>query len=125
MKIDLPITIIFDCQQTDASSIARAAGHVVCTLRYDTAGDGSDAALFGCYPPNDKPFMLGGKEFTYEGEPAQAVLSHLPRKTDEKITGRAARSPSDYMVGTEEEIAVAQEESDEQAAEDGQFGAGA
>lgn len=125
MKIDLPITIIFDCQATDSSAISRAAGHVIGTLRFETEGDGSDAVLFGQYPPNDKPFLCAGRMHTPEGEPAQAVLSFIDRKADDKIKHRAARSPTDYMVGTDEEIAIAQEDADEQAAQDGQFGAGA
>lgn len=116
MKIDLPVTIIFDCQQTDHGSIGRAAGHVIGTLRYETGGDGTDAVLFGSYPPPENGDL---------GEPAMALLSFIPRKTDEKITARANRSPYDYACGTEEERTIWQEEADEQAHQDSQFGAGA
>lgn len=124
MKIDLPVTIIFDCQNTDSASISRAAGHVIGTLRYDTDGDGRDAVLFGTYPPNETPYRVLGKEYIREGEPSQAVLSFIPAKTDDKIAARAQRNPWDYAVGTEEERTVWQEEADEAARQDGQFGAG-
>jgi hypothetical protein len=119
MKIDLPVTVIFDCQATDGASISRAAGHVVGTLRYDTDGDGRDAVLFGSYPPNDKPFLCAGRTHTPEGEPAQAVLAFIPAKTDAKIMARAARSPYDYAVGTEEERTRWQEQADEAIAHEG------
>ncbi len=125
MKIDLPITIIFDCQATDAASIMRAAGHVIGTLRYETDGDGRDAVLFGSYPPNDKPFLVAGRMHTPEGEPAQGVLAFIPAAADKKINSKAARWPEDYMVGTEEEIAIAQEDANDEAAQNSQFGAGA
>jgi hypothetical protein len=112
VKIDLPITIIFDCQATDASSIGRAAGHVIGTLRYETDGDGSDAVLFGSYPPDEKPCLVGGREYVPEGEPALALLSHIPAKADARISSRAARSPWDYMVGTDAERQAAQDKVD-------------
>lgn len=118
MKIDLPITIIFDCQDTNPTSIGRAAGVLVATLRYDTDGDGKDALLLPVYPPVE-PI-----EEKY-AESGQAILAHIPGGTDKKINRRAARSPYDYMVGSEKEREIAQEEADEQAAQDGQFGAGA
>lgn len=118
MKIDLPITIIFDCQNTDHASIMRAAGTLVCTLRYDTDGDGRDAILLPVYPPVEPV----DEQYAESG---QSILAHIPAATDRKINSRAARSPWDYMVGTEKEREIAQEDADEQAAQDSQFGAGA
>lgn len=117
MKIDLPITIIFDCQNTDYST-ERNAGKQVFTLRYETDGDGSDALLLPGYPPQDPV------EEKY-AESGQAILAHIARATDDRIKARARRNPWDYMVGTEQEREIAQEEADEAAAQDGQFGAGA
>lgn len=119
MKIDLPITIIFDCQEANQGAYGRSAGSIVCTLRYEIDGDGRDAVLFGSYPPNEAPVLMGGKMHTPEGEPAQAVLSFIDTTTDKRINARAARSPWDYMVGTEAERTIAQEETDEQRAQDG------
>lgn len=119
MKIDLPITIIFDCQATDAGSIGRAAGHMIGTLRYETGGDGTDAVLFDSYPPDEKPARLLGREFIPQGEPAQCLLAHIPTAVDRRVNSRAARSPWDYMVGTEAERDLAQAKADAQAAEDG------
>lgn len=116
MKIDLPITIIFDCQTTDRENLGRAAGHVIGTLRYETGGDGTDAVLFGTYPPPENGDL---------GEPAQALLTFVSRKADEKIKARTSRSPWDYAVGTEAERTIWQEDADEQHAKNGQFGAGA
>lgn len=117
MKIDLPVTIIFDCQQTDSASIAHAAGHIVGTLRYETEGDGTDATLFGTYPPNEKPVYISGCEFIPKGEPALAVLSYMETATDKRINGRAARSPYDYLHAgvTEEDRTAAQDEVDAEA----------
>jgi hypothetical protein len=127
MKIDLPITIIFDCQEASHSAIGRAAGHIVGTLRYETDGDGSDAVLFGQYPPNEKPFTVAGSPYTPQGEPAQVLLSFISRDADKRITARAERSPYDYLHAgvTDAEREIIQEEVDEQRRQDGQFGAGA
>lgn len=121
MKIDLPVTIIFDCQAIDPGSIGRAAGHLVGTLRYETDGDGSDAVLFGKYPPDEKPFLCLGKMHTPEGEPAQAILSFIGKRTDDKIGARAARSPYDYLYAavSDEERDAAQEAADAKREEDG------
>lgn len=118
MKIDLPITIIFDCQDTNSNSIMRAAGKLVCTLRYDTDGDGRDAILLPTYPPVE-PVQ---EQYAESG---QSILAHIPSAADKKVSQRAARSPYDYMVGTEQEREIAQEEADQEAAQDTQFGAGA
>lgn len=112
MKIDLPVTIIFDCERTDHDAINRAAGVLVGTLRYDTEGDGTDAVLFSQYPPDEKPVMLMGREFIPQGEPAGAFLACIPAKADTKINSRAANSPYDYMVGNEEERQAAQDKVD-------------
>lgn len=118
MKIDLPVTIIFDCQKTSQNAIMRSAGHIVGTLRYETEGDGTDALFFPVYPP---PEIFEAKYI----ESGQTILAHIPRDVDKCVNNRAARSPFDYMVGTEKEREIAQEEAGEQAAQDGQFGAGA
>lgn len=118
MKIDLPITIIFDCQATDPRSIAAAAGKIIGTLQYDTEGDGRDALFFPIYPP---PESFEAKYI----ESGQPILAHIPSETDKKVTARAQRSPYDYMVGSEAERLIAQEEADEEHAANGQFGAGA
>jgi hypothetical protein len=117
MKIDLPIVILYDCQDTDMRSVERAAGKIICTLRYDTEGDGTGAILIQGYPPED-----GREKFSESGE---VLLAYLPTKMDQKIKNRATRNPYDYAVGDEAERLVWQEEADEQAAQDGQFGAGA
>ncbi len=119
MKIDLPVLIVFDCQQTDAGSIGRSAGHRVCTLRYETDGDGTDAVLFGEYPPNEKPVLILNREFVPQGDPAQGVMAHIPSDVDTRVNARVARSPWDYMVGTDEEREAAQERAGALAAEDG------
>lgn len=49
----------------------------------------------------------------------------LTRAIDERVKNRAIRNPWDYAVGTDEERTVWQEEADEAARQDGQFGAGA
>ena len=46
MRIDLPITIIFDCQDTTLGDLTRAAGKIVGTLQYDTEGDGTHTLSF-------------------------------------------------------------------------------
>lgn len=125
MKIDLPVTIIFDCQATDHAAIGRAAGVLIGTLRYETDSDGTDAVLFGSYPPDEKQVMLLGREFIPQGEPAQGLLAHMPAAADKKVSARAARSPWDYMVGTDAERKVAQEEADAERDANGQFGVGA
>lgn len=117
MRIDVPVTIIFDCQATDHASIGRAAGVFIGTLRYDPRGDGTDAKLFGQYPPPEN----ADEQYVDSG---QSLLAHIPSATDKKINNRAARSPWDYAVGTEAERTIWQEEADEQAQQDGQFGAG-
>lgn len=126
MKIDLPITIIFDCQETTQNAIMRSAGHLIGTLRYETTGDGTDAILFPSYPPDEKTFLCAGREHVPHGEPAQVLLSFIPAKTDVKITARAESSPYDYLHAgvSEEDRTAAQEEVDEQRRQDGQFGAG-
>lgn len=117
MKIDLPIVIMYDCQ--DVFSSARQAVNVVCTLRYETGGDGSDALLFQGYPMEENDKRVG--------EPAQALLAYLPSASDKKITAKALRNPYDYLTGefSEAERTMAQEEVDEELRQGGQFGAGA
>lgn len=102
MKIDLPVLIAFDCPGFDRADIERAAGKIVCTLRYDTEGDGTDAVLFGQYPPNEKPVWFSGREHVPQGEPAQALLAFIPAGTDAKISVKAARNPEEYMAQTGE-----------------------
>jgi hypothetical protein len=118
MKIDLPIVILFDCQATDPRSIAAAAGKIVGTLQYDTDGDGRDALFFPTYPP---PESFDAKYV----ESGQSILAHIPSETDKKVNARAARSPYDYMVGSEAERLIAQDEADEERAANGQHGVGA
>lgn len=118
MKIDLPVTIIFDCQGTDHAAIGRAAGKIIGTLQYDTDGDGADALFFPIYPP---PETFEAR-YTESGQP---ILAHITAAADKLINSRAARNPYDYAVGTEQERTIWQEEVDEQRAQDGQFGAGA
>jgi hypothetical protein len=101
MKIDLPITIIFDCQATDQGAIGRAAGKIIGTLQYDTEGDGTDALFFSVYPPPEK------FEAKYV-ESGQSILAHIPAAADKLVNSRAAANPYDYMVGTEEERTAAQ-----------------
>ncbi|MDE2106624.1 MAG: hypothetical protein KGL39_55930 [Patescibacteria group bacterium] len=117
MKIDLPITITFDCQDTGYST-ERNAGKQVFTLRYELDGDGTDALLLPGYPPTEPV------EEKY-AESGQAILAHITRAIDERVKNRAIRNPWDYAVGTDEERTVWQEEADEAARQDGQFGAGA
>lgn len=105
MKIDLPITIIFDCQDMGHTSISRAAGTLVGTLQYDTDGDGTDTLFFPVYPP---PETFEAK-FTESG---QSILAHIPAVADKIVNSRAARSPYDYMVGTEAERTAAQDKVD-------------
>lgn len=105
MKIDLPIVIIFDCQATDQSSIARAAGKIIGTLQYDTEGDGRDALFFPVYPPPE----------TFEAryvESGQSIIAHIPAGADKLVNGRSAVNPFDYMVGTEAERTAAQDKVD-------------
>ncbi|WP_298800043.1 hypothetical protein [uncultured Devosia sp.] len=115
MKIDLPITIIFD-NNNDRQSIP--AGTQVFTLRYELDGDGTDALLIPGFPPSEPV----DEKYSESG---QSILAHISKATDDKIKVRARRSPYDYMVGTEQERAVAQEEVDEAEAQGAQFGAGA
>ena len=126
MKIDLPVTILLDCQGTDPRNLNQAAQKIVGTIRYETDPPADqlgingvgDALFFPKYPPPDDAD-------TKYWENVDGLMAHLSHDADKKIKKRAARSPYDYMVGTEQERTIAQEEADEQAAQDGQFGAGA
>jgi hypothetical protein len=109
MKIDLPITIIFD-NNNDRQSIP--AGTQVFTLRYELEGDGTDALLIPGFPP---PESFDEKYC----ESGQSILAHISKATDDKIKARARRSPYDYMVGTEEDREAAQAEADYQKSLDG------
>jgi hypothetical protein len=105
MRIDLPITIIFDCQSTDQSAIGRAAGKIIGTLQYETDGDGTDALFFPVYPPPDK------FEAKYT-ESGQAIIAHIPLTADQRVNARTAVNPFDYMVGTVAERQAAQDKVD-------------
>lgn len=113
MKIDLPVTILLDCQTTDFRAIERAQ-KIVCTLRMELDGDGSDAELFAGYPP-DKDAL---------GEPAQCVLAYLSSRQGAALALKAKRNPADYCAD-EAEGAALQEEIDADRAREAQFGAGA
>lgn len=115
MKIDLPITIIFD-NNNDRQSIP--AGTQVFTLRYELDGDGTDALLIPGFPPPENV----DEKYCESGQP---ILAHISKAAYDKIKARARRSPYDYMVGTEQERIISQEEADENEAQGRQFGAGA
>jgi hypothetical protein len=115
MKIDLPVTIIFD---NNNNRQAIPAGTKVFTLRYELEGDGTDALLIPEYPPSEPV----NEKYCESG---QSILAHIPKSVDDKIKARARRSPYEYMVGTELERVIAQEEADENEAQGRQFGAGA
>jgi hypothetical protein len=87
MKIDVPIVIEFDSQDTSLSG-SNHAGRAVYTLRYDTENDGSDALLFRGYPAK------GDEKYQESGLP---ILAHMPEAVDKKLKDRAARNPYDYL----------------------------
>lgn len=106
MKIDLPVVIVFDCQDTDYLSIRCAAGQTVCTLRFDTGNDGSDALLIQGYPA-----AKGREKWAESGQP---LLAYIPSRVDKKIKDRAERSPYDYLPEyvSEEDRQAAQDKVD-------------
>jgi hypothetical protein len=116
MLIDLPVVVLLDCQDPDRHSLA--AQKIVGTIRYDTENSDVEALFFPAYPPPDDAD-------TKYWESANGVLAHISSAANTRIKNAAARSPYDYMVGTEQERTIAQEEVNEQRAQDGQFGAGA
>jgi hypothetical protein len=105
MKIDLPIVVIFDCQDTNWSAIERSAGKIVCTLRYDTEDVSGPVKLFQGYPPVDEKLW----------EPGDHLIAFMPTGIEKKIRSRAAASPYDYLDATfsEEERQAAQDKVDE------------
>lgn len=120
MKIDLPITIIFDCQDFRSTSGYQTRNFIphVCTLRFDSEDESAPVELFPVYPPEDRP--------SYPScEDGSGLLGLLHADQWRKLIARAKRNPFDYGVGTEAERTIMQEEADEAAAQDGQFGAGA
>jgi hypothetical protein len=120
MKIDLPITIIFDCQDYGAVSGYQRKNFLpyVCTLRFDSEDENAPVELFNNYPPEEAP----GYPSCENGD---ALLTVISIHDFQRIVARAKRNPFDYGVGTEAERTIMQEEADEEAAQDGQFGAGA
>lgn len=104
MKIDLPVTIIFDCQNTDWPSIKRAAAVSVCTVRFDTDNPEEPAQLFDHYPPRKDA----------AADPGDAVLTPLTVDTFNKIRRRAEANPYDYLSDkfSEEEWQAAQDKVD-------------
>lgn len=120
MLIDLPITIIFDCQDFRSVHGFQTKNFTprVCTLRFDSDDVKVPAELFTTYPPEEQ---LGYPSC----ENGDALLAALTEREFRGIVNRAKRNPFDYGVGTEQERTIAQEEADELAAQDGQFGAGA
>jgi hypothetical protein len=120
MKIDLPITIIFDCQDYQSGHGFQVRNFIprVCTLRFDVDDDSAPVELISFYPPEDAP----GQVTTESGE---GILAMLSQDGYRRITARAKRNPYNYAVGTEAERIAMQEEADEEAAQNGQFGAGA
>lgn len=115
MKIDLPVTILFDCQKTDHRSIERAAAKLVCTLRFDTEDHAVSVELFQGYPTKDAANL---------GEPADAILCGLTATQLQKIKTKAHRWPSDYCTDEAAGL-ILQEEIDQEAAHNAQFGVGA
>ena len=95
-------------------AVERAAQKIVGTVRYDTDNSDVEALFFPAYPPPDDAD-------TKYWESANGIMAHISSAAHRRIQNSAARSPCDYMVGTEQERAIAQEEADEQAAQGGQF----
>ena len=120
MKIDLPITIIFDCQDFRSVQGFQTKNFIpcVCTLRFDSEDEDAPVELFASYPPEERPDYPSC-------ENGEGLLAVLTSEQFRKLVNRAKRNPYDYGVGTEAERTVAQAEADEAAAQDGQFGAGA
>ncbi|HCE08727.1 MAG TPA: hypothetical protein DEQ40_09040 [Oxalobacteraceae bacterium] len=116
MKIDIPIVILFDCN--DYAHANRAKSAKQCTLRVDTEDANVPNEIFDHYPPRDDAVAKN------LGEPADGVMAMMSRATWDAIKKAAARNPYDYLVGTDEERDIAQEEADEARAANGQFGAG-
>lgn len=114
MKIDLPVTIIFDCEDFRSGHGCHTKNFIprVCTLRFESDDLDGPVELFTTYPPEKQP----GYPSCENGEGVLAVLT-----SDEyrHIVARAERNPYDYGVGTEEEREAAQAAADELAAQDG------
>jgi len=114
VKIDLPIAIIFDCQDHKSVHGFQVRNFIprVCTIRFDSEKNDLPAELFSAYPPENAP----GYPNSDNGDAVLAALS-----TDEyrRIVDRAKRNPFDYGVGTEAERETAQAAADAEHAQDG------
>lgn len=95
MKIDLPVTIIFDCQDYKSVHGFQTKNFIprVCTLRFDIEDEDEPVELFSCYPPEEQ---LGYPSC----ENGEGVLAILTSDEFRKIAHRAAAQPYDYLDGT-------------------------
>ena len=109
MLIDVPVTIDFDAQTT-----GRPKSPATYTLRWDLDEIKSPVLVTNHYPPRENASWSDGS----------VLLDLMPAKTHNKICWAARRYPADYCAD-EDEGQRLQDEADEQAAADGQFGVGA
>ena len=111
MKVDLPITILFDNQ----GELHNIKHKVTCTLRFDTDLHVDDKVeIFDGYPPRNEKM----------GEDGEGAMAMLGMDAWIKLKSKIERWPEDYCTDIEEGERL-QAEVDEEIAQDSQFGHGA
>lgn len=113
MLVDIPVIIIFDCQNIDEARQRAKGIKKLVTVRYDTENTELPMQITGGYLPEYKAVWLT--------DTGTVIDAQLTDKDLQEIARRAAVEPYDYLAGTftEEQRQAAQDESDRKAAEDG------